>query len=74
MNILKELENEKLYGNILRAKGYVAGEDEWVYFDYIPGTPDVRGGTACVTGRICVIGTNLCEEKIKELENKLNSI
>ena len=53
------------YGMILRAKGIVAGEDgEWIHFDYVPGEPDVRVGTADVTGRICVIGSELDKEKI----------
>jgi len=66
-NILNELSDEK-YGTVLRAKGYVASDDSnWIYFDYIPDSPDVRAGKPSVIGRICVIGTDLCEEKIKEL-------
>ena len=65
--ILNEFSNEK-YGTVLRAKGYVQSTaDEWIYFDYIPDSPDVRNGNPSVIGRICVIGTDLCEEKIKEL-------
>ena len=53
------------YGMVLRAKGIVAGEDgEWIHFDYVPGEPDVRIGTADVTGRICVIGSEQDKEKI----------
>ncbi len=66
-NILAELEDSGKYGTILRAKGIVAGENEWIHFDYIPGSPDVRLGSAGVTGRICVIGSGICEEKIAEL-------
>ena len=57
------------YGMVLRAKGYVPctdGED-WVYFDYTPGELNVRRGGADVTGRICVIGAGLQEDKLKEL-------
>ena len=66
--ILNELSNKEKYGVILRAKGYVSTDsDEWLYFDYIPDSPDVRYGTPSVIGRICVIGTDVNEEKIKEL-------
>jgi len=65
--ILEALENESEYGMVLRAKGFVAGQDAWVYFDYVPGTPDVRSGSAAVTGRICVIGANLNEENLAKL-------
>ncbi len=68
--ILSNLENEEEFGNVLRAKGVVKGEnDEWIHFDYVPGEPDVRGGGASVCGRICVIGANINEEKIKQLFN-----
>ncbi len=67
---LCELENSDKYGQILRAKGIVAGEnDEWIYFDYIPGESDVRTGTADIIGRICVIGANLNTDKIQSLFN-----
>ena len=53
---------------ILRAKGIVAGEDgNWIHFDYVPGEADVRFGSAGVTGRLCVIGSGINNEKIKEL-------
>lgn len=55
------------YGDILRAKGYVDGEDGWIYFDYVPGEPDLRTGEPSVTGRLCVIGCHLAEEKLKTL-------
>jgi len=62
------VDNEE-YGMVLRAKGYVAADDGegWVYFDYTPGELNVRRGAADVTGRICVIGSGLKEEKLKEL-------
>ena len=56
-------------GQVLRAKGFVAGtEGEWYEFDYIPGEPEVRtAGEAETTGVICVIGVGLKKDKIKEL-------
>ena len=56
------------YGMVLRAKGIVASTDgEWIHFDYVPGEPDVRRGTAGTIGRLCVIGAGLNKEKIKEI-------
>ncbi len=67
-NILKVLETEEEYGTILRAKGMVAGADgEWIYFDMVPEEHEVRSGSAEYTGRLCVIGSRLNEEKIAEL-------
>ena len=66
-SILEALD-EGDYGMILRAKGIVAAEDgKWIHFDYVPGEPDVRYGTPSVIGRICVIGSGIDKEKIKEL-------
>ncbi len=56
------------YGAILRAKGMVAGEDgTWIYYDYVPEEHDVRSGRPEVTGKICVIGAQLKEDKLEEL-------
>lgn len=66
-NILSLLDDEEKFGTVLRAKGYVASKDEWIYFDYIPQSPDVRTGSANVCGRICVIGTDINVDAIKEL-------
>ena len=68
-SILKALENEEVYGIILRAKGYVANANggSWIHFDYVPGCPDIREGGAMVTGRVCVIGSKLQEDAVKEL-------
>ncbi len=67
-SILKSLESEETYGTILRAKGMVAGADgEWIYFDMVPEEHEVRSGSAEYTGRICVIGSKLNEEKLSEL-------
>ena len=67
-NILKELETDGSYGNVLRAKGMVAGSDgEWIYFDMVPGEHEVRTGAPEYTGRICVIGAELNEDKLAVL-------
>ena len=59
------------YGVILRAKGMVpAGDGTWVYYDYVPEEHDIREGKPAVTGKICVIGSNLAEEKFAELFGK----
>ena len=66
-NALKELENEEKYGIILRAKGIVATDNNWIHFDYVPGEADIREGSADVIGRICVIGSKIKEEEIAKL-------
>ena len=66
--ILKRLETEEEFGNVLRAKGMVAGADgKWIYFDMVPGEHEVREGATEYTGRICVIGAELNEQKLAEL-------
>ena len=66
--ILKRLETEEEFGNVLRAKGMVAGVDgKWIYFDMVPGEHEVREGAPEYTGRICVIGAELNEQKLAEL-------
>ena len=66
--MLGELSNEEKYGTVLRAKGIVdSSEGEWIYFDYIPGTVDIRRGGADVIGKICVIGSGIEREKITDL-------
>jgi len=66
--ILEALEKETEYGMVLRAKGIVMAEDGgWIHFDYVPGEPDVRRGSAGVVGRLCVIGSKINEEKLKAL-------
>ena len=66
--VLGAIEEQHKYGFVLRAKGIVAGEDgQWIHFDYVPGEPDVRNGSAEVTGRICIIGTDIDEGKIRQL-------
>ncbi len=66
--ILASLDNEELYGQVLRAKGILNGEDgSWIYFDYVPGEIDIRRGDPEVTGRFCVIGAHIKETALKEL-------
>lgn len=67
-NILEELEDEKKYGFVLRAKGMVpAGDGTWIYFDYVPGESNVREGKPDVTGKFCVIGSELKEDALGAL-------
>ena len=66
--ILETFVEDSSFGMVLRAKGIVASEDgKWIHFDYVPGEPDVRFGTAAVIGRLCVIGAGIDKEKISEL-------
>ena len=66
-NALSKLSGEE-YGSVLRAKGIVAGADGvWYHFDFVPEEYEVRTGSADVTGRMCVIGAKLEEDKIKAL-------
>ncbi len=67
--ILAQLESGE-YGTVLRSKGLVdAADGQWLYFDYVPGEPDIRRGVPGVTGRICVIGSQLKEDKLQALFN-----
>ena len=66
--MLSQLGDAVRFGTILRAKGIVQAEDgSWIHFDYVPGEIDVRSGSAEYTGRLCVIGSKLDEEELKEL-------
>ena len=59
------------YGVILRAKGMVPAEDgTWIYYDYVPQEHEIRSGKPEVTGKICVIGSKLNEEKLAVLFRK----
>ncbi len=65
---LEALSQEEKYGTVLRAKGIVPATDgAWIYFDYVPGTPDVRFGSSSTTGRLCVIGAKLQESALAAL-------
>jgi G3E family GTPase len=67
--ILKELDNIEKYGYVLRAKGYVAGDNCWYYFDFTPEDPDIRTGTSAPCGRLCVIGSKINTEALEALFN-----
>ena len=64
---LKELDTGK-YGMILRAKGILPAVDgSWIHFDYVPEESNVRSGSADVTGKLCVIGSQLDEAGVAAL-------
>ena len=66
--ILEEIENVGKYGLVLRAKGMVpAADGTFIYFDYVPEETNVREGQPDVTGKICVIGSKISEDNLKEL-------
>ncbi len=66
--MLDKLSDEEEYGNVLRAKGILCNAaGEWFQFDYVPGEPQFRPGSADYTGRICVIGAHIDEKALKEL-------
>ncbi len=66
--ILGNLAEEESYGIILRAKGIVSGKDgKWIHFDYIPGEPNVRLGSAGIIGRLCVIGSRINKPALAKL-------
>jgi G3E family GTPase len=66
--ILHELDNEAEYGIVLRAKGIVPSEGgEWLHFNFVPGECVLEKGAADYTGRFCVIGSKLNEEKLTKL-------
>ena len=65
--ILTELDSGA-YGKVVRCKGIVNGGDgRWLHFDYVPEEHEVREGPADVTGRFCVIGGELKEDKLRAL-------
>ena len=67
-HILDAFTEDDSFGMVLRAKGIVEGEEgKWIHFDYVPAEPNVRYGTAGVIGRLCVIGSGIDNDKIKEI-------
>ena len=67
-SILKTLSDDEFYGTILRAKGMVENaEGGWIYFDMVPEETEIREGSPEYTGRLCVIGSKLKEDKLAEL-------
>ncbi len=66
--VLDKFDEDDSLGTVLRAKGIVEAEDgSWIHFDYVPGEPDIRTGSAGITGRLCVIGSKLAEKEIAAL-------
>ena len=66
--MLSRLSDSDMFGSILRAKGVVqSAEGGWLEFDYVPDEYEVRGGSADVTGKFCVIGADLNEENLEKL-------
>ncbi|WP_173471918.1 CobW family GTP-binding protein [Eubacterium ruminantium] len=62
------VEEDNEFGIILRAKGIIPDKSgKWLEFDLVPGEYEVREGVADYTGKLCVIGSNLAEDKIAEL-------
>ena len=65
---LKALSETEDYGTVLRAKGMVEASDgTWIYFDMVPGEYELREGQPEYTGRLCVIGCGLAEDKLAQL-------
>ena len=70
--MLAQLEDDERFGIVLRTKGVVPSTDgSWIEFDYVPGEADVRKGAADVTGKFCVIGSELKEENLEKLFRRL---
>lgn len=66
--VLGSLNDVLSFGIILRAKGVVPGENgEWIHFDYVPGEAEIRTGSADVIGKLCIIGSKVDKEAVKEL-------
>jgi len=66
--ILQALGQEECYGTVLRAKGMLpAADGSWIHFDFVPEEYEIRTGAADYTGRFCVIGAQLNEQKLAEL-------
>ena len=65
---LKLLSETEDYGTILRAKGMVEASDgTWIYFDMVPGEYELREGQPEYTGRLCVIGCDLKQDRLAQL-------
>lgn len=66
--ILEELAYGNGFGDVLRAKGMLPGENpgEWYYFDLVPEEYEIRTGAPDYTGKVCVIGANLDEGKLSQ--------
>ena len=65
---LSQLDDQELYGIVLRAKGIVPEQDgSWLHFDMVPGEIELRHGAADYTGRLCVIGSGIKEDALAAL-------
>lgn len=65
--LLEDLADTTLYGTVLRAKGMLPSPDgSWLYFDLTPGEYEIREGSPEYTGRLCVIGSDLKEDDLKQ--------
>ncbi|MBE6983125.1 MAG: cobalamin biosynthesis protein CobW [Ruminococcaceae bacterium] len=68
LHIVLSAFDAELCGTVLRAKGIVSAQDgTWLHFDYVPGEHNIRTGASSVTGKLCVIGAKIDEDKIKTL-------
>ena len=69
--VLKDLAHSEKYGMVLRAKGMLPDEDGvWHYFDLVPEETEIRTGSPIYTGKVCVIGSNLKEDELREVFGK----
>ena len=68
--ILHELADTGNYGNVVRAKGMIPSTEsatEWMYFDVVPGEVEIRMGEPDLTGKVCVIGPEVNEDRLEEI-------
>lgn len=66
--VLADLAGTEKYGQVLRAKGMLPDENgTWYYFDLVPEETEIREGAPIYTGKVCVIGSNLKEDDLKEV-------
>ena len=66
--VLERMANSQEFGMVLRAKGMIQATDgTWIYFDLVPGEYEIRKGEPEVTGRLCVIGTELKTEEVERV-------
>ena len=69
--VLEDLAHSDKYGQVLRAKGMLPDVDgTWYYFDLVPEEVEIRTGSPIYTGKVCVIGSNLKEDELKEVFGK----
>ena len=67
-HMLDQLSHSEEFGVVLRAKGMLPAEDgTWIYFDMVPEETQIREGAADYTGRLCVIGSDLKEDRLEAL-------